>query len=228
VRAVSVQDMRTHPSRPVTIAAAIAAALWAFVLLPPQVAVWSGSDFPTWIAAINALPVYDGIRLRLISAGLGDFYLVFGAAASLSFLLIWLATGPVFAALGWSGRVLGWLVLLAAPATLMSYLNHPTDAPLHGLWGAEGFALMLIGIWAVVVAIVAPRGRGIPGWERALLAATLPIIIVSTLAFSYWPHGTLIGLGLEAAALASWAPRGEARRAAQAEPGTGSVAGTTA
>lgn len=198
--------MRMHPSRPVTVAAASVAALWAFLLLPPQHAVWSGSASPPWIAAIDALPVYDGIRLWLTSIGLGDFYLVFGAAASVSFVLIWWATGPVFAALGWSGRVLSWLVLLAAPITLLSYLNHPTDAPLHGLWGAEGLALILIGLWAVVAGVV-PRASAIPVWEQALLASTLPIMFIATLGFGYWPHGTLVGFGLETAVLAAWAPR---------------------
>ena len=203
--------MRSRPSRPIAVAAAILAALWAFVLLPPQHAVWSGTDAPAWIAAIDALPVYDGIRLWLTSIGLDDFYLVFGAAASVAFVLIWWATGPAFAALGWSGRVLSWLVLLAAPITLLSYLNHPTDAPLHGLWGAEAFALLLIGLWALVV-VIASSSISPPWWERVLLASTLPILLIATFAFGYWPHGTLIGFGLEAAALAAWAPRAEADR----------------
>ena len=200
--------MRSRPSRPVAVAAAILAALWAFVLLPPQHAVWSGAGAPPWIAAIDALPVYDGIRLWLTSIGLDDFYLVFGAAASVSFVLIWWATGPAFAELGWSGRVLGWLVLLSAPITLLSYLNHPADAPLHRLWGAEGFALLLIGLWALVV-VIATRSMPPPSWERVLLGFTLPILLIATLVFGYWPHGTLIGFGVEAAVLAAWAPRAE-------------------
>ncbi|HET6673502.1 MAG TPA: hypothetical protein VFG92_09015 [Agromyces sp.] len=198
--------MRTHPSRPLAVAAAVLAALWAFVLLPPQHAVWSGADSPPWIAAIDALPIYRELRQWLSSIGLDDFYLTFGAAASVSFILIWYATGPTFAVLGWSGRVLGWLVLLSAPITFLSYLNHPTDAPLHWLWGAEAFALLLIGLWAVVAA-VAPRTSAIPVWETALLAATLPIVFMATIAFGYWPHGSLIGLGVEASVLAAWAPR---------------------
>ena len=198
--------MRSHPRRPVAVVAAILAALWAFVLLPPQLSVWSGAGAPTWSSTLDALPVYDGVRLSLASAGVGDFYAVFGAAASVSFVLIWWATGPTFARLGWNGRVLGWLVLCSAPVTVLSYLNHPTDAPLHALWGAEGFALLVTGLWAVFAGI-APRADGVPAWERALIGSTLAVTVLATLAFGYWPHGTLIGLAAEAVVLAAWAPR---------------------
>ncbi|GAA1816716.1 hypothetical protein [Agromyces neolithicus] len=200
--------MQRHPSRPWAIAAALVAAGWAFFLLPPQQAVWSGADSPPWLAALDSQPVYDGIRLWLASMGLHDYYLVFGAAASVSFLLLWFATGPTFIALGWSGRVLSLLLLAAAPLTLLSYLNYPTDAPLHGLWGAEGVALLAICLWAMIVALVAPRGVA-PVWERLVLAATLPIVVGATILFTYWPHGSLIGLGIETAVLAAWAPRAD-------------------
>lgn len=185
--------------------AALAAALWAFFLLPPQQAVWSGADSPAWLAAIDALPVYDALREWLAAVGASDLYLVFGAASALSFVLIWLATGPAFAALGWTGRVLGWLVLAAAPITVVSYAGHETDAAWHALWGAEIFALLAIGVWGIAVAL-ATGGRA-PQWERLLLAALLPVIIGSTVLFTYWPHGSLVGLGLSAAALAAWGER---------------------
>ena len=171
--------MGSHPRRPVAVFAAILAALWAFVMLPPQLSVWSGAGAPAWSSALDALPVYDGLRLSLASAGVGDLYAVFGAAASVSFVLIWWATGPTFARLGWTGRVLGWLVLCSAPITVLSYLNHPTDAPLHALWGAEGFALLVTGLWAVFAG-VAPRAEGIPAWERALIGSTLAVMVVAS------------------------------------------------
>ncbi|MBM7830408.1 TM2 domain-containing membrane protein YozV [Agromyces cerinus] len=201
--------MRAHPSRPWAVACALLAAAWALFLLPPQQAIWSGVHTPDWLDALDGLPVYDGIRSWLHGAGLHDLYLVFGAAASVSFVLVWIATGPALAALGWSGRVLGWLVLAAGVITLMSYLNHPVDAPLHAIWGGELFVLAAIGVWAVVAAVVAPRGVGIPAWERWLLGATLPILVGATVLLTYWPHGSLVGLALEAAALAAWAPRAD-------------------
>ena len=56
---------------------------------------------PGWLFALNRLSPYDSVREWLVANGQSDFYLVFGAAASASFLLIWIATGPAFAALGW-------------------------------------------------------------------------------------------------------------------------------
>ncbi|MFB9958598.1 hypothetical protein [Agromyces bracchium] len=200
--------MRSRPSRPVAVVAALLAAAWAFVLLPPQQHAWSGAyGMPRWLLALDGLPPYDAVRAWLVSVGQPDFYLVFGAAASASFVLIWFATGPAFAALGWSGRVLGWLVLAGAAATLLSYLNHADGSPLRFLWGADGIVLVAIGVWAVVVAFLAPRDAGIPVWERVLVGLTLPVLVGSTVLFTYWPHGTLIGFGLEAAAIAAWGAR---------------------
>lgn len=200
--------MRGHPSRPWAAASALVAAAWAFFLLPPQQAIWSGAAMPAWLAVLDDQPVYGGIRLWLRSMELHDHYLVFGAAASVSFVLIWFATGPTFIALGWSGRVLGGLILAGAPITLLSYLNHTTDAPWHMLWGTEAVILLAICLWAMLVAIVAPR-EVTPTWERLVLAATLPVVVGATILLTYWPHGSLVGLGLEAAALAVWAPRAE-------------------
>ncbi|MFF2276475.1 hypothetical protein [Agromyces sp. NPDC058126] len=203
--------MRTIPSRPWAVASAFAATAWAFFLLPPQQAVWSGAGSPFWLAALDDSPVYEGLRAWLVAAGASDFYLVFGAAASLSFLLIWFATGPAFARFGWSGRVLGWIILAGAPITVLSYANHPVGAPLHWLWGAEGVTLLAIGVWALVVAILAPRDGSVPVWERLLLVVTLPVIVGSTVLLTYWPHGSLVGLGLMAVAFAAWGRRTDER-----------------
>lgn len=221
--------MRRHPARMWSVVIALIAAAWAFFLLPPQQSAWSGAGSPAWLRALDAMPVYEGLREALPATGSSDAYLVFGAAASVSFVLLWFATGPVFAALGWSGRVLGGLVLAAAPITLLSYLNHPADAPLHLLWGAELFALLAIGAWGLVVAAAAPRDRGIPLWERLLVGSTLLVIVFATVALSYWPHGSLVGLGSEAAVLAGLAPRwadpSERQRPAASVEGNGTRPG---
>lgn len=209
--------MRTHPSRPLAVAAALAAALWALFLLPPQQAAWSGPHSPRWLRVLDDLPVYDGIRDWLRGLGEYDFYLVFGTAVAPSFLLIWLATGPSFAALGRSGRVLGWATLLGAPVTLLSYLNHASNAPLRFMWGTEFLVLVFIGVCASVAAITARR-HGIPLWERVLVGSTLPILVISTFALSYWPHGTLIGYAAEAAVLAGWGTRATAAAPADRRP----------
>ena len=164
-------NMRSHPRRPVAVVAAIIAALWAFVLLPPQLSVWSGAGAPAWSNALDALPVYDGLRLSLASAGVDDLYAVFGAAASMSFVLTWWATGPTFARLGWNGRVLGWLVLCIAKAL---------ESPRSWRWPAA-FALVVTtcgslngsSVFFVVLAAVlwvpfAVRGPGPPGRRDGL------------------------------------------------------------
>ena len=158
--------MRAHPFSAWAVATALLAAAWAFFLCHPAGG-WSGADSPPWLAALDSQPVYDGIRLWLASMGLHDQYLVFGAAATASFLLLWFATGPTFVALGWSGRVLGWLLLISAVVTFLSYLNHSTDAPLRVLWGAEALALPAICLWAMIVGLVAPRGVARSGSVRA-------------------------------------------------------------
>ncbi|MBM7504904.1 hypothetical protein ACFPER_15490 [Agromyces aurantiacus] len=210
--------MRSLPGRPVAVTLALIASAWAFLLLPPQQLAFSGAyAMPRWLFELDRLAGYDGVREALAALGWSDFYLVFGAAAALSFLLIWFATGPAFAALGWSGRVLGGLVLFGGVVTVLSYLNHPADAPLRWIWGGEAFVLMAVGVWALVVAFVAPRDASIPRWERILLGLTLPILVAATLLLSYWPHGTLVGLGLEAAALAAWGARADAPTVARAD-----------
>jgi hypothetical protein len=200
--------MRSRPSRPIGVLLALLAAAWSFVLLPPQQHAFSGAyAMPRWQLELNRIPPYEAARDWLVANGQPDFYLVFGAAASASFVLIWLASGPAFATLGWSGRALGWLVLAGAPVTLLSYLNHPDGSPMRALWGAEAFVLMAIGLWAVVVAFAAPRSAAVPAWERILLACTMPVLVIATLGFAYYPHGSLVGLGLEAAVLAAWGAR---------------------
>jgi hypothetical protein len=207
--------MRSRPNRAVAVVLALVAAAWAFVLLPPQQLAWSGAyAMPRWLFELDRLPVYAGVRAWLTSLGATDFYLVFGAAASVSFALIWFATGPAFAVLGWSGRVLGGLVLAGAVVTLLSYLNHSESAPVHWLWGVEALVLVAIGLWAIVVAVAAPRRAGVPSWERILLAATLPLLVGATALLSYYPHGSLVGLGLEAAVLAGWGARADATASA--------------
>ncbi|MDQ2697574.1 MAG: hypothetical protein M3Y46_02140 [Actinomycetota bacterium] len=198
--------MRSRPGRAWSIVSTVAAGLWALFLLPPQVAVWSGDGAPGWLLRLDALPVYDALRGGLHGVGLTDDYLVFGAAATLSFVLLWWGTGPALARLGWRGRLFGVLILATGLVSLLSYLNHPVDAPLHELWGAEAFGLMLIGV-AGVIAAFAPRRLELPMWERILLGLTLLIEVAATLVLTYYPHGTLVGLAVLGTALAAYAPR---------------------
>jgi hypothetical protein len=160
--------MRAHPRRSWSIVVAGLAGAWALFLLPPQLIAWY--DAPEWAIALNRSGFYRGVHRLVGGLGLHDDYLVFGAAISISMLLLWWSTGPVMAWLGWAGRLFSAILLLLAPLTFLSYLNHADSAPLRLLWGSEGLGLI-------------------------------------TLLFGYWPHGTVVGLALQACVLAAFAPR---------------------
>lgn len=181
--------------------------LWALFVLPPQVLEWSGrGGAADWVVAMYDGLGYRGLVRQLRLAGLDDVYLIFGAAIVPSIVLVWWATRPALRALGWSGRALSWGWLAFAPFVALSYLNHPADAPLHLLWGAEAFVLLALFAWSIVVAIIAPRGAGIPLWVRVLVGGTALFGVGGTLLAGYWPHGTMLGIGALAIALALWRP----------------------
>ena len=198
--------MRAHPDRAWSIVFAGLAGAWALFLLPPQLLAWY--DPPEWAIALDHSAFYRGVHEFVAGLGLRDDYLVFGSAISVSMVLLWWSTGPVLRWLGWSGHLFSAILLLLAPLAFLSYLNHAGSAPLRPLWGSEGLALMVLGVAGIVTAVFtrAPRVRT---WQRVLLAATLPIEIAFTLLLAYWPHGTVVGLALQACVLAAFAPRHE-------------------
>lgn len=134
-----------------------------------------------------------------------DPYIVFGALASLSFMAIGLALLPDLRRAGWGGALMAWLIIAGAPVTAISYLNTPSEAPLHFLWGAEAFVLIAVGLAGILAAITAASRWRL--WVRMVLALTLPLLVAGTLASGYWPHGPLVVLGLEAIAVILAAPR---------------------
>src|SRR5690606_6947926 len=97
----------------------------------------------------------------------------------------------------------GGIILIPATLTVLSYLNHADGAPLRFLWGWEGWVLVLLGLWGIVAAF-APGAPRLRLWEALTLGLTLPVIILSTLASSYWPHGPVVGLSLMAIAFSLW------------------------
>lgn len=145
-----------------------------------------------------------------------DPYIVFGALSALSFLAIGLALLPDLRRAGWGGAVMAWLIVAGAPITALSYLNTPREAPLHFLWGAEAFVLTAVGIAGIVAAITA-RSR----WRlrvRILLGATMPLLVLGTLAAGYWPHGPLVVLGAEAIAVILAAPKAAFEASGRSQP----------
>jgi len=188
-------------SRAWRVALAAVGGVWAAVTLPFPASAWGDWSW-LWIDDVYDYPVY-----AQAAAAVGDPYVVFGALAGVSFLLIGLALLPDLDRAGWGGRALAWLVIAGGPVTVVSYLNAPEGAPLHAVWGSEGLLLLAVGLAGPVAAVTAKRPWR--PWVRVLLAATLVVVILGVLAFGYWPHGCLVLLAAEAAAVILAAPRGD-------------------
>jgi len=199
---------RTRTRLPAVLAG-IAASAWAFFLLPPQLHVWTGSyGMPAWLRVLNELPIYDGLRAALTGVGLTDYYAIFGAAIAPSFVLLAIALRPVTRTLGVLGGVLHWVSMLSAVLVMVSYLTHALPRPWNALWGSEAFALAIVGLLAIACAVVALARRMRPVWPAVMLMLLLPVAVASTVLFGYWPHGSLILLGLWVSVIAvGWPER---------------------
>ena len=196
--------------------AALAAIVWILAILPPQLLEWSGrSGTPAWV-----LFLYDSLGYASLERALGsvDPYVLFGAGVVPAMLLVWWSLRPALRGLGWSGTALSWGWFALAPVTALSYLSAPEDSPLHVVWGAEGFWLLLLFAWAVLVAIVAPRGQGIPLWLRISVGLTVLFGVLGTLLATYYPHGTMLGIAAQAVVLARWPGVSRADAAAASSP----------
>src|SRR5690606_29551836 len=115
-----------------------------------------------------------------------------------SFLLIgWVFThatrGP-----GWTGRALSWLTFAGAPVVVISYAAEDWPRPWRSLWGVEALLFMVICLAGLAAGIAAFR-RHVPRAWATLIVATPLVIVVSTVIVRYYPHGTLMGMGLQAA-----------------------------
>lgn len=182
------------------VALALLGSLWAAFLLPPQVVAWDGEAAPAWGERLADAAPYGWIR----QAGGGvDDYVLFGALVAPSFLLIGLALLPVGRVAGRWTTALAWLTLLGAPAVLVSYPASGWEGPWSVLWGLEIPLLLAMGLCGIVAGVRAYRRRRLPGWACFLLGATVLVLGVSTGVFTYFPHGSLVGYGIEVAVLVS-------------------------
>ncbi len=198
-------DLSGRPARAgLRIIAGVGAAVWALAVHPPVSLEWAGPDgAPDWIIAMARWPVYEALIDGVDAIGWTDHYLVFGAAIVPAMLLAWWALHAPLRGFGAWGAVLSAMWLLLCPVTLLSYLNHPEDAPLHGLWGAEAFVLIGAFALALLVGIVGGRTRRVPLLARVLVASTVLFGVGGTMLTGYYPHGTMIGIGA-LAALVAW------------------------
>jgi hypothetical protein len=192
--AAAPKAMRSDRSRRARALLAVAGGAWALFTLPLTAAEWS---WP-WVATVSRLEPW-----RSLIGAVVEPYILYGALTGLSFLAIGLALLPDLRRAGWGGAVLVWAILAGTVVSPVSYLSTPAESPLHALWGSEGPLLVVIGLLGVLAAVTA---QGWPRGARILLGLTLIALVAGTLAFGYYPHGPLIALAIEAAALIVLAP----------------------
>ena len=181
---------------------ALAGAAWSAFLLPPQVVAWDGENAPRWTQRFAYAAPYDGIRRLAADLSIGDQYALFGSLVAPSFLLIGTALLLSLGATSRWTRLTALLTILGMPIALLSYLSHDADAPWRYFWGAEIPLLLAIGLCAVPAGIMAYRHCRLRGWRAALLSSTILVLVGSTALFTYFPHGSLVGYGVEVALLA--------------------------
>lgn len=171
--------------------------LWALFILPLVAAGWGWR----WLDQLARTGLY-----RTLADWAEDPYILYGCLGALSFLAIGLALLPDMRRAGAGGRLFAWLIITGAVVTTLSYLGTPRESPLHLLWGAEGFWLIFIGVAGITAAVTA--GRAWPTWTRVLMGLSLLVLAAGTLGLSYYPHGSLVALAIEAVVLILAAPRG--------------------
>ena len=176
---------------------------WSVFLIPPQLVAWDGGDAAGWAKQLAGAPPYDEIRRMAADLGVFDEYALFGSLVAPSFLLIGLALLPAVGPnVGWT-RLVAVLTILGTPASLLSYAGQDLGAPWRNFWGAESLLLILIGLFAVPAGVIAYQLGQLRGWQAALLGSTILVLVGSTALFGYFPHGSLVGYGIEVALLAT-------------------------
>lgn len=167
-----------------------------------------------WQDQVSQTPLYQAL-----AEWAGDPYVVFGCLGAFSFLAIGLALLPDMRRAGVGGRLFAWLIIVGAVVTVISYLGTPVDSPLHPLWGAEGYWLILVGLASIVATFTA--GCTWRTWTRILLGLSLPVLVAGTVTLQYYPHGSLVALALESVALIVAAPREARTWSAETAPDRG-------
>lgn len=182
--------------------AALLGSAWAAFLLPPQLTDWDGPRAPAWAQRLDGSAPYDLLRQAGSALGVVDDYVLFGVLVAPSFVLVGVPLLAASRGVGRAARATGWLTILGAAVTIASYGGYGLGEPWDVLWGIEGLLLIVVGVVALVAGLRALRTRRVPRWWAVMLAATVVVLVVSTLAFTYFPHGTLVAYGVEVAVLA--------------------------
>lgn len=192
--------------------------MWSAVVLPPAVVAWDGRNAPAWALQLAGGRPYSWMRAIGNDLGAPGDYVLFGVLVAPAFLLIGVSLLSRARIAGRWTAVLAWLTLLGAPVVTLSYVAYSLPPPWHAMWGMEIPLLVAMGICGVVAGVAAYVCHRLPLWWSALLAATIGVLTVSTVLFTYFPHGSLIGFGLEVAILAFFEPTLRSDRADGATP----------
>jgi hypothetical protein len=182
---------------------AIVGSAWSAFLLPPQLVAWDGENAPGWAQWLACAAPYNHIRGLAAGLGFHDDYALFGSLVAPAFLLIGVAMLLAVGRTGRWTRLVGMLTIIGMPVVLLSYLGHEADAPWKYFWGADGLLLLAIGVCAIPAGVLAYRHRQLRRWRAVLMALTIVILVGGMALFSYWPHGSLVGYGIEVAILAT-------------------------
>ncbi|HEY5981012.1 MAG TPA: hypothetical protein VIT41_15415 [Microlunatus sp.] len=178
-------------------------AAWSAFLLPPQLLTWSGSGAPDWADRLAGASPYRAIRRVAATQGVFDDYALFGSLVAPSFLVIGLALWRALGSTGRWTRIMAIVTMLGTPIVILSYTGHAATGLWRSFWGTEIFVLLAIGLCAIPASILAYQHGRLAGWRFGLLISTLLVLITSTVLLTYWPHGTLVGYGIEVALLAA-------------------------
>ncbi len=138
----------------------------------------------------------------VLAAVVGEAHSVIGAVVAVSYVLLAFALRPVTGDLGFIGAVLFWTLLASGAVAVLSHLGRTLPSPWNALWGVELYLLGVIGVLALIGAIVAFVTGARPWWAILLLALTPLLELGGLVLLGPWPHAALVPVGALAAVLA--------------------------
>ena len=181
-------------------------AAWSAFLLPPVVVAWDGAGAPDWAHQFAEAAPYEWVRSAAVIAESPGDYETFGVLVAPALLLIGSGTSAPSAGRRPLDRPAGLVdaarrtggAELRGPRSTRALaqdvgLGDPTPHCHGDLWRRRGSGRLSVPPAAAVVGGATHRHHR--------------ILVGSTVLFTYFPHGSLIGYGLEVAVLALAEPR---------------------
>lgn len=138
----------------------------------------------------------------VLAMAVGEGFAEIGALVAVSYVLLAIALRPVTAGLGFIGALLFWMLLASGAVAVLSQLGRTLPSPWNALWGVELYLLGVIGVIALIGAVVAFVTTARPWWAILLLALTPVLELGGLILLGPWPHAALVPVGALAAVLA--------------------------